>query len=87
MAKPPQEMAPAHSNSTLAPSSSRVGRGKVERQAAPPDEEARDGRWRKVLWEAQEFPDNHVDATFLASLVTNGEHRRNKSHHLHVCGM
>jgi phosphatidylinositol N-acetylglucosaminyltransferase subunit C len=29
-------------------------------------------RWRKVLWDEQRFPDNHVDATFLASLVTNG---------------
>lgn len=28
-------------------------------------------RWQKVLYQRQPFPDNHVDDTFLASLVTN----------------
>ncbi|RYG50692.1 hypothetical protein EON67_04800, partial [archaeon] len=29
-------------------------------------------RWQKVLYVKQPFPDNHVDESFLASLVTNG---------------
>lgn len=29
------------------------------------------GRWLKALYKRQPFPDNHVDGTFLASLVTN----------------
>lgn len=29
-------------------------------------------QWRKVLWEDQSLPDNFVDDSFLASLVTNG---------------
>lgn len=29
-------------------------------------------RWQKVMYVRQSYPDNHVDETFLASLVTNG---------------
>ena len=29
-------------------------------------------RWKRVLYEKQGFPDDHVDDTFLQSLVTNG---------------
>lgn len=28
-------------------------------------------QWKKVLYERQTYPDNHVDETFMASLVTN----------------
>jgi phosphatidylinositol glycan class C protein len=33
-------------------------------------------RWSKQLHTSQPFPDNHVDASFLASLVTNARHAR-----------
>ena len=26
--------------------------------------------WRKILWEQQPYPDNYVDQTFLASVLT-----------------
>jgi hypothetical protein len=29
--------------------------------------------WKRVLYEKQAYPDDHVDDTFLESLVTNGE--------------
>lgn len=28
--------------------------------------------WQKLLWKAQPYPDNHVDASFLSELRTNG---------------
>eukprot|EP01117_Protostelium_nocturnum_P013929 TRINITY_DN5248_c0_g1_i1.p1 TRINITY_DN5248_c0_g1~~TRINITY_DN5248_c0_g1_i1.p1 ORF type:complete len:291 (-),score=61.96 TRINITY_DN5248_c0_g1_i1:190-1062(-) len=28
-------------------------------------------KWRKILWERQDYPDNYVDATFLNQLVQN----------------
>jgi phosphatidylinositol N-acetylglucosaminyltransferase subunit C len=31
--------------------------------------------WRKILYERQPFPDNHVDVTFLSSMVTNANLR------------
>ena len=32
--------------------------------------------WRKILWEQQPYPDNYVDQTFLASVLTYTETRR-----------
>ncbi len=29
--------------------------------------------WKRVLYEKQAYPDDHVDDTFLESLVTNGK--------------
>jgi phosphatidylinositol glycan class C protein len=32
--------------------------------------------WKKILYEKQPFPDNHVDSSFLSSMVTNANLRR-----------
>jgi len=32
--------------------------------------------WKQILYEKQEFPDNYVDETFLSSLITNANVRR-----------
>jgi len=40
--------------------------------AVPVDPELRK-TWKRVLYEKQGYPDDHVDDTFLESLVTNGK--------------
>ena len=42
------------------------------RYIIPPEPDA---AWEKVLYQRQDYPDNHVDDSFLASLVTNGAPR------------
>lgn len=34
-------------------------------------------KWRRVLYEKQDYPDDYLDDTFLASLVTNGKQAMN----------
>ena len=43
-----------------------------QRYIVPPEPDA---AWEKVLFLRQDYPDNHVDDSFLASLVTNGARR------------
>jgi len=42
------------------------------RMAVPIDPNLRK-TWKRVLYEKQGYPDDHVDDTFLESLVTNGK--------------